>query len=130
MSSPSYAEFSIPAPHAQAQLLSTPAAVGTLLTSKGHKKYFPTPKGSLPVQSSLSPSQSNGEHSSHFTEDLGENTHTEGTLGHLLFVGEDEISSQSALGSIYHHIQMNICAFLHHKKLHPLITVIWDIAYR
>ena len=52
------------------------------------------------MQSSLTLSQSNGEHSSFCTGDLGQNTHNQGTLGHLIFVGEDKIFYQSALGSI------------------------------
>ena len=75
-SSPGYPEHSPPAPGGQAHPLSTVAASGPLLISKGHKKNFRAPKGTLPVQSSLSPIQRNLAHSSHSTGDLGQNTHT------------------------------------------------------
>ena len=99
-SSPGYPEHSPPAPGGQAHPLSTVAASGPLLISKGHKKNFRAPKGTLPVQSSLSPIQRNLAHSSHSTGDLGQNTHTQSTFGHLPCVGEDAESSQSASGSI------------------------------
>uniref|UniRef100_A0A9L6KDQ4 Uncharacterized protein n=1 Tax=Mus musculus TaxID=10090 RepID=A0A9L6KDQ4_MOUSE len=72
------------------------------LTSQGHKKNCTVTKGTLPVQSSLSSTQSNLEPSTDSTGflALGQCKHTETILGPLPLVREDTESSPSALLSL------------------------------
>uniref|UniRef100_A0A9L6KDT8 Uncharacterized protein n=4 Tax=Mus musculus TaxID=10090 RepID=A0A9L6KDT8_MOUSE len=72
------------------------------LTSQGHKNNCTVTKGTLPVQSSLSSTQSNLEPSTDSTGilELGQCKHTETILGPLPLVREDTESSPSALLSL------------------------------
>lgn len=80
----------------QVHPLSTPAAVGPLLTSQGQKEDVTAAKGTLPAQSSLSSIQRKLELSINSSGILAQHKDTESTLGHLSEVRESVASSQSA----------------------------------
>ncbi|XP_038956234.2 mucin-17-like [Rattus norvegicus] len=96
LSSSGYAQHYPSTAGVQVHPLSTPAAVGPLLTSQGQKENFTAGKGTMPEQSSLSSIRRKLEPSINSSGILAQQKDTESTLGHLPDVREGVASSQYA----------------------------------